>query len=278
MGHHFVPQYYLRGFESQGGIWVHDRESIRSFPTQVKVVGNENKLYSEELETHFNLKIEVPANEVLRKIREFAQIDESERCALAKYILVMWKRVPKARERTLARLPNVALEVGEKIHSELDHVAKVMPHFQDKVDHMKTRVAAYLEANKANPSSSLWYESIDSETDHYPINALLSMNWVFLYHDEFQFLTSDNPVFFFEFEGIGSSESELTFPISSKITLWATRTAKANGTFIRASNAAVKEINRRTASNSMRWVYSERNESWILPFATKGEWPLTRLR
>lgn len=257
---------------------MHDRESIRSFQTQVKVVGNENKLYSEELEAHFNLKVEVPANKVLQKIREFTQIEESERHALAKYILVMWKRVPKARERTLARIPNVLFEVGEEIHSELDHVAKVMPYFKEKVSHIKTRVTAYLDTNKANPSSSLWYENIDSETDHYPINALLSMNWVFLYHDVFQFLTSDNPVFFFEFEGIGSSESELTFPISSTITLWATRTTNTNGTFVRASNAAVKEINRRTASNSMRWVYSKRNESWILPFATKGEWSLTRLR
>lgn len=178
----------------------------------------------------------------------------------------------------MAKIPAVAQELGVQIGSELDSALEAMPHLEEKVAHLKTRVATAIETHIENPSTSLWCESIDSESDHLPINALLSMNWVFLYHDTLQFLTSDNPVFFFEFEGIGSPESELTFPISSKITLWATRTPKANGTFMQATSPAVKEINRRTASNSMRWVYSERNEPWILPFATKGEWPLTRLR
>jgi hypothetical protein len=278
MGHHFVPQYYLRGFESNGGIWAHDKQASRSFATQIRVVANENKLYSEEVEAHFNTKIEVPANESLRKIRGHLPLSDQERYALAKYIWVLWKRVPKARDRAMSKIPEVAKELGVQIHSELDSVLETMPHLSDDVAQLKARVSKAIDGHISNPSTSLWYESIDSESAPHSVNALLSMNWVFLYHDELQFLTSDNPVFFFEFEGIASPESELTLPITSNIALWATKTRQPNGTFVKASNAAVKEINRRTASNSMRWVYSERHEPWILPFATKDEWPLTRLR
>ncbi|PHV05871.1 hypothetical protein CSQ96_17440 [Janthinobacterium sp. BJB412] len=278
MGNHFVPQYYLKGFESQGGIWVHGRQSKRSFVTQVRVIANENRLYSEEIEAHFNIKIEIPANEAFRKLRERAPITGPERAALAKYILVLWKRVPKARERALLKIPEVAHELGIQMQSELDSFAELMPHLETEVASLKARVETAVDAHKASPSPSIWYESIDFETDHLPNDALLSMNWVFLYHDELQFLTSDNPVFFFEFEGIGSPTSELTFPISSSLSLWATRAPGVKGGFVKATNAAVKEINRRTAFNSNQWVYSQRNERWILPFVTKNEWSLTRLR
>ena len=104
------------------------------------------------------------------------------------------------------------------------------------------------------------------------------MNWLFLRSQADQFLTGDNPVFFFEHEGIGKPTSELTFPLSSNLALWATRLPRPSMQYLAASPAGVREINRRTAHNSVRFVYSKANEPWVLPFVLKKQWRLTRLR
>jgi hypothetical protein len=277
MGHHFVPQFYLRGFEADGGIWVHDFQRRISFASQVKTIANETKLYSEELETRLAEQIEDPANSALLKLRTREAITVEEKLALARYIIVLWKRVPKARQRALDRLPQVADEVQTELEAELDALSLAEPAKKAHYEKLKVQAAEAIAQHKANPAADLWHGSIESQNGFKLDQALLSMNWVFLYTEKMQFLTSDNPVFFFEFEGISKPTSELTFPVSSNVCLWATRTEAPSGRFLQASTAAIKEINRRTAQSSHRWVYSKSNEKWVLPFVLKKDWPLSRL-
>lgn len=277
MGHHYVPQFYFRGFGSNGRIWAHDRERKTSFQATVKGVANENGMYSEEIEAFLANKIEAPAISALTKIRQQERISSDERTALARYIVFLWKRVPNSRERALRTIPGVADEIHGEIAAELDAAAIANPQFADRAASLKVRVASAIEAQKSNPSPELWYSSFTSEPAVRLIEALLSMNWVFMLTSELQFLTSDNPVFFFDFEGIGSPKSELSLPLSSSVALWATRSAVQSGEFINVAPVAVREVNRRTAHNSTRFVYSGANEPWVLPFVTKGNWQLTRL-
>jgi len=70
----------------------------------------------------------------------------------------------------------------------------------------------------------------------------------------------------------------VTFPISSYIILWATwRTDLPEG-YISATNQVVREMNRGTARNALRYVVHRRDEYWILPFVTKALWKLNLLR
>nr|WP_316640021.1 DUF4238 domain-containing protein [uncultured Roseateles sp.] len=274
MGNHFVPQFYLRGFESAGRIWAHDRHANRSFSTQVKTIANENDLYPDELETRLNETIEKPARPALIALRERRPLSPAERLALALYVVTLWKRVPQAGRRVLDRLPEVVDEVHTNMRAELDLLAQVRPEMD--VEGLRSKVAEVMQRQLTNPRPELWHSTIESESGPRVVDALLSMNWVFLYHDRLQFLTCDNPVFF-ESEGIGSPKSELTLPISNSLALWATRTPHRSGSYLQATPAAVKQINTRTAHNSTRFIYSQRNELWILPFTLKGEQQLQRL-
>ncbi|MCI5222854.1 MAG: DUF4238 domain-containing protein [Candidatus Electrothrix sp. AR4] len=101
------------------------------------------------------------------------------------------------------------------------------------------------------------------------------MNWKFLTFDKCPaFLTCDNPVFFHIGIGIGKANSEVSFPISSNITLVATWKNGTTEVCYPATKQGVKEINRRTASNTTRYVFRREDEEWILPFVTKKRWEL----
>lgn len=278
MGYHYIPQLYLRGFEADEKIWAHDTTANRSFPTQVKVIANENKIWSQETERYLNENIEVPANSAITKIRDRKALSQEDKVALANYIITMWKRVPEARERVKNWVPDVATVIHEEITSELDAIALEDANLIQEVQELKERVAGVIARNIEKPPSELWHSTFESGNSPELVDATLSLNWVFLYCERPVFLTSDNPVFFFASEGIGRPTSELTFPISSTISLWATREKIESGKYLAASKNAIKEINRRTAYNSTRFIYSEKNEPWILPFATKDDWRLTRLR
>jgi hypothetical protein len=278
MGHHYVPRFYLRGFAVDEAIWAYDKQTERSFPTQVKSIANETSIYSDELESHLATQVEDPAKPAIAKLRERQQLAPDERLALAKYMVVLWKRVPKARERVVARLPSVADEVRTDLHSQLDQLAERNPDLISKVDKWRGEIDAVIAKQRQKPSPEIWYHSIKSQSSPRVVDALLSMNWIFLRSEAHQFLTSDNPVFFFEHEGIGKPTSELTWPISSSVALWATRLPRPSMQFLSASRSGIREINRRTVRNSVRFIYARHDEPWILPFVSRKQWRLTRLQ
>lgn len=277
MGHHYVPQFYLRGFAPDGRIWAHDRERQLSFQSSVKGVANENGMYSEEIESFLAQEIEGPTISALTKIRGREKISDDERTALARYIVLLSKRVPDGRERAMQIVPEVADQILQEITDELDAAAAANPEFADRATRLKARVAKAVAEQKNNPSPALWYSSFSSVSGVRLVEALLSMNWVFMSNTQLQFLTSDNPVFFFRSEGIGGPKAELSVPLSASIALWATRSSVPPGEFLTVTRSAVREVNRRTAHNSTRLVYSAANEPWVLPFVNKGNWQLTRL-
>ena len=276
MGHHFVPQHYLRGFAVDNAIWAYDRKLKKKFPTQVKSVANENDLYTDELENRLERTVEAPANLVLDKIREREPISEEQKRQLAHYLVVLWKRGPKGRERVFARIPETVAEIRAKLMAEVDAARPTHPETILKVETYKNKLNQVLDQHLIKPLPGIWHHTIESGTKL--IESMIDMNWLYLTSGRNQFLTSDNPVFFFEHEGVARLQSEISFPISHDIALFATRQKCQSGSFLEASKACRMEINRRTAHNSVRFVYSMRDEPWVLPFAIKSARQLSRIR
>jgi len=277
MGHHYIPRFYLRGFTTENVIWVHDRLTDRSFFSQPKTIANENDLYTPELEQHLANSIEAPANVAIDKIRAKDVLNESERVAIARYVVTLWKRVPESRARVVARMPELAASVRDELHAQLSSAAEDSPHLADVAKVRKTEVDQVLKRFEKEVPPEIWQESLHRHPSENVVESLLSMNWRFLYSENHQFLTCDNPVFFFEHEGIGKPTSEVTVPFSSSIVLWANRRIPPTETHLLALPSAVREINRRTAANATRFVYSARQEHWILPFVRKRYYALNRL-
>lgn len=278
MGNHYIPKKYLRHFsDNEGKIWVYDKQEGKIFRPGVRVIANEIGMYSEKVEKDLNNLVEIPTHRVFEKIHSRRPLSTEDRHSLAKYMVVLWKRVPAARERFLKSFSVVADNYKQQITADIAAYIKVDPSSQYDLESFLVKAKAYVEILKADPPPDFWYKGFNLSEFAVSEEATLSMHWVFLCSEKHQFLTSDNPIFFFANEGLGRPQSELTFPISSSVALWVTRQPGRKVGYVMSTPKEVREINRRTAFNSTRFVFSKKNEDWIGPFTRKGNWRLTRL-
>lgn len=278
MGNHYVPQHYLKGFTINGRLWAHDRENRRSFATQPKVVANETEMWPDDIEQFLANEIEAPAVAAIDKVRARMPLDQDDKARLARYIINLWKRVPEARRRADEQLPGVADDVQQNLHAELD-VLVANGHAPSAVaEERRQQIDEIIARYRAERPNHIWQSNLAAEHQLPIVEALATMEWKFLCTDRLHYLTSDNPVFFFEHEGIGSPSSELTIPFSSSVALWATRRRSFGPEYLSARAGAVREINKRSTYNATRFVFSANNEPWILPFLCKGNWRLSRLQ
>jgi hypothetical protein len=281
MGQHYVPQYYLRGFCRDLGrnIWVYDKQEARRFPTQVKSIANICGLYPPELEKYLSEKIEGPANQVLEKVRNRETLTPTEKILLSSYLAVMWKRIPSGKGRLKEQAPGIAAGLRETLHRELDEAVKKDPSKEGLARRRRAEVDEILDRYSREPPEDIWHQVIPAERTPRMIMGIAAMTWRFFTFDEKPaFLTGDNPVFFFSHLGVGRAESELSFPISSHVKLWATRRVDLAEGYFPTTIAIVKEMNRRIASNTERYVFHQREEDWILPFLAKKRWRLNRIQ
>ncbi|MBA4143970.1 MAG: DUF4238 domain-containing protein [Nitrosospira sp.] len=223
MGHHYVPQFYLKGFEFENGIWTYEKNGKPPFCTQIKSIANETNLYSGNLEGWLNNEIEIPAQTGIRNIRKHIIPTVDEKRALANYICIMWKRVPRHREYINEIFPEVAAEIRSEIYSSIDELALKSSHLTPSiVEEKKAFVATIIKKDENDLPAKYWHQNIESDRSVL-VDILLGMKWNYFYNEKHQFLTSDNPLFYFKQIGINHEWSELTFPISSFVALWINR-------------------------------------------------------
>ena len=281
MGDHYVPRYYLKGFSQNDGktIYVYDKTERRCFTTQVKSIANETDFYSPEVEKYLANGIENPANDVLKKIRDRVEISPGDKQTLSAYMTCMMKRVPKGKEKLKDLAPHTAEAVRQRIDSLLNVAAAAQPEKNEFIQKRRAEIGEIIDKYAKDPPKEIWLTNMPPEKSPRVLAALSSMTWRFLTFDEYPaFLTSDNPLFFFTSMGIGNPESEVTFPISSHITLWATWQLDLKEGYFPTNSQVVKELNRRTCSIATRYAFHSQGEDWVLPLLTKGRWQLNRLR
>src|SRR6185312_5315839 len=121
MGHHTVPQRYLKNFESPdkpGCIWMFDKQLNTGKFVPIKVAVQSRAFYSQEIETALAIQVEKPANIVIAKILRGEIQDESigleDRTALSYYMATMIRRVPKSRKRDQKHVPGAIAVAAEK--------------------------------------------------------------------------------------------------------------------------------------------------------------------
>lgn len=274
MGDHYIPQYYLSGFASSRDdmVWVYEKGGSLKFQSQVKNVAHETNYYSSEVERYLANEIEGPANSVIKKIRDRKQLTQSEKEKLAIYMVVMLKRVPQSKIRMKKTAPVVAQSLQQKWDKEISKLILENPSQTDLFEKRRAEIKANLEKYSKNLPKDFWLELIPPERTPNIVKVIPKMTWLFLTSEKFPvFLTCDNPVFYFQGIGVGKQESEITFPISSTIVLWATWKSDIQEGYSPIKNQAIKEINRRTATNATRFIYHARDEDWIPRFINKQE-------
>ncbi|GAA4868999.1 hypothetical protein GCM10023332_21950 [Luteimonas vadosa] len=241
----------------------------RSYRTQVKSVANETAMYTVDLEAYLANEVESPAQPAIEKLRELTVLSGGEREALARYVIAMWKRVPSGRMRVAATIPEVADSVNAEIQRGLEDAATEDPSLSDIAESRRREVNALIAKYKQDPPDHFWHYTVGTQATPRMVHGLLEMQWAILVSEREHFITSDNPVFFFAAEGIGSPQSELSVPLSSRVALWAARSRAPKPYFLPVERSVVLEINRRTARNTNRFLYTKQESPWALRFGAK---------
>jgi AraC-like DNA-binding protein len=283
MGHHYVPQEYLRGFadpENPGKIWMYDKQSCQFTHASIKSVAQEAGYYSETTERQLSELVEGPAHQVLKKLRLRYKIDNSERIRLALYVGTMLMRVPRRRRKAFQMLPGVLEETINNISNQVDQWARTTTVGPELISRRYSELEQASKKYRTKPPTKI-IEMIRTPWPTLKEMACLStMTWqiVSSESDEF-FVTSDNPAYFFEAYGLGNPQSELTFALASDLMLFASRQGAHHETIFTKTNPAIKrEANRRIASGAERFVFCRAQEDWVAKIANKQKPYLSRIQ
>jgi len=277
MGDHYIPRFYLKGFTQSpesDRIWVYERGKESGFISSVKSIANEKHLYTREVEAYLANQVEGRANPIIRKIREHIPISSEEKKALAKYILVLWKRVPNHKILLQDKYPKVLNKVITKIDDQFLALLKERPDQMEIIEKRREELKNIRtdEEKKKGFLDEFWITNIRSDNTTRAMNALCMMNWCYWITKDEYFVTSDNPLFFFNSIGLANVKSEVSIPISKTIALWATwRTDIKEGSFLKARRQIVREINRRTIKNATRFIFCSDPFDWVIKILSKSK-------
>ncbi len=281
MGNHYVPQYYLRGFSvapMSDLIWVYRRGTEDVFKTAIHNIAQENKFYPDDMEQYLANEIEEPANIVLQKIQALASLTLEDKEVLSKYMMVLWKRVPEHKNWIKDKAPEIMNPVFERIDNELVEFGIQYPEKMDLVEKRRKELQALRTTKESDILHDIWLANMPPDRTPQTLEALSQMTWrFFTARDNEYFITSDNPLFFFRWMGIGKQQSEVTFPITQNIALWATWRIDVKEGYFPTRPQVAKEINRRTASIAHNYLYSPSSETWIGTLANKKIHRLNRI-
>jgi hypothetical protein len=175
-------------------------------------------------------------------------------------------------------IPTQAESTRSEVHAALNQLQHQDPSLAEVIARKHREADEIVNRMTSDGGIEIWQKMLTSHQSLRVEQTLLGMNWTFLTSDDVPSITGDNPVFFFEHEGIGNPSSELTVPLSTTVSLWASHGLRKYGHYVTARPFAAREINRRTASRATRYVFDRDNAPWILPVLVKESHHHLRLR
>lgn len=266
MGNHYVPQEYLRGFEtseSSRHVWMFDRKSREWAYAAIKQVAQERAYYSPGIESQLARQIESPGHAALRKVRAGDPIDAADRAALAHYIAVLAMRGPRKRRKGKELALRLFPELLGGLRDGLKQIEATEPHLS--IAPVTAELDRIEAAHKNDPAAMIRNEVEKPWATERIVRAIHSMVWRFMRAPPGEFfVTSDNPVHYFDGYGLDTPEAEMIVAISRDIVLFGSRQGPSGTTLlITTSRQLFKEANRRAISAVERFLFSSRRADWI---------------
>lgn len=283
MGSHYVPQFYLKGFECSsepGLIWMYDKASRYFRKVPIAAAAQSAGFYHADTERRLSHRVEGPAHRALAKLRRRDLLAAGDREALTTYIAVMVKRVPAHRRMARELMPSAADKVIRQVSAQIDDWAKDRNTDPDLVARRRTEVERTRERFLTEPPPEV-IELVESPwPGERTLEAVSSMTWrILVAPEDNPFLTSDNPVFYFKSFGLGGPESEFTLALASDLALLGSRQGQREDlVMLPPRSALVEEVNRRLASCAERFIFCNREMDWVPRLASRQRPRLNRIQ
>lgn len=212
VGSHFVQQALLRWFQDPtrpGFVWTYVRGQEPRLANIAKVAQSPG-FYDPDVETALNQHVEAPTTPLLDALRRGEDLNAEGRYRVAVYVATTIKRVPRSRQRGQALIPQVLENVVEGLRAELPDLAA---GDTARLEKWRIDLKAAHEKYRAAPPPEVLDQLRDPRPTREMVEAIRSMAWRLLVATPPEvFLTSDNPVFYFEGRGLGNADSEFSFP------------------------------------------------------------------
>jgi uncharacterized protein DUF4238 len=269
MGHHYVPQRYLKNFQARGRpgfIWLYDKQPGKPRLAAIAQVAQSKEFYSPETEDVLAREVERPANAVIAKLINNDALSSAERFELTFYIGTMLKRVPFRRRKAMEMYPKVLDDTVARVRRQIIELAGTL---SDVDPELVARRLHEVDAARAKFEHTPPTEIVEQVREPWPSEAMLDaiyrMTWrVLISRGPTYFITTDNPAFFFGGYGLGTPEAELTFPLSTTHALHGcSQRAESYLVFLSAPEQFVREVNRRLASAAERLAFYHEPTSWL---------------
>jgi hypothetical protein len=282
MGHHYVPQGYLRAFESKpdsGLIWMYDRKTGHGAQVPIKVVAQSPDYYEEDVEQQLSA-VEGPAHTALRRVLQDRAITAEDRHTLAYYIAVLMYRVPRRRRKGEEMIPEILEDTIRSVQNEIDEWAASRPAADPLVERRRAEVQAVATKYRITPPNAV-QDQLRTPWPSAKVFELITRKvWRLVFTTTVdRFVTCDNPAFFFEGLGLGNPDSEMTFPLSPDLALLADWQGTPFSTSVfGAKPGLVREVNRRLVSGAERFIFSHVSQPWVPSVARKKHPYLSRIQ
>jgi uncharacterized protein DUF4238 len=254
--HHYVPQFYQRGFslsEDRNKVWVYER-GIRPRRRSVRSTGMELDLYAfpgPDGATDFAsvekalARLDDDAAKIVHRIEKHERLTLKDRSLLSRFASVMYRRTPKHK----AKVNKMAIDLLPKVLEPLQAIS----------DQLNEAGRAEIERIRgeysANPPTFLFAQHVLRESEFE--NLMYTMDWVFFEAEQCSaFLTSDDPVMFSTGSGLGSPDAVIGFPLSKKLFLQCMWKSSYHTAFCTLSSERVNYFNECTIKSAYKQVYA----------------------
>lgn len=282
--HHFIPQFYLKGFadpQNPPFIWVYRKDSGDIIKSSVKDAAVHKHYYSfksqvsgtrdsQTLEKWLG-DIEASVSKIYRKIINKQKINNLERSRFSTFLALTLTRVPNYREnminkptaQLMKRIQTISASSRRRFEIQMKQYEKdTGTKLSVPVEQLRQYILkGNYDIKVTNPGYSLGF-MVETAQDLAPI--FHKMNWAFLEitNDKY-FLTCDNPLYYTDpthkpnsFYGVGlmNREIEVTLPLSKELALLATW--KGLTGYHTATKKIRDTINGRTIISAQNFVFA----------------------
>jgi len=248
---------------------MYDKHRRAYSQVSIKAAAQSREYYDQDVEEGLAQDIEGPGNAALDKVRREEALNNTERTQLSIYLLTMATRGPRQRRKALEEVAPKALESTIK---EIE--AQIQKAIDESGGHPRTIARMQeLHAVREKVTNTLPQNIVDLIRIPYwseqTVLCVHNMVWRIVPAPPGTFyLTCDTPTHLSEGAGVGTPQSELTFPISKDLALIGSHTAQpATIEHVSAQAELVNEVNRRMMNCAERFVFSHVKEDWVAELA-----------